>query len=1037
MSNAANGNFPACGGPGFLRALAFTALLLASAALSTRTAHAATLPAFPTSFIDTTYSLPTGGSTVAVHSGGNLQAAINNAHLGDVIVVDAGAIFNAPITLPNKTTGSGWIYIVSSAYTSLPAPGNRVSPADAVNMPKILVADVNSYSAVQTSAAGGAHHYRFVGFEFGLAAGSNASTVNGYYLYDVTIGGQGETSTAQLPHDITFDRCYFHGDPTLGARRGLQLDAIRGAVIDSYFQDFKAVGYDTQAVWALNTPGPLKIVNNYLEAAGENILFGGDDPTINGVIPSDVEIRGNHFFKQTSWIGSSWTVKNLIELKLGVRVLIEGNIFENNWLAAQDGEGIVITPRNQNNTAPWSATQDITVRLNKILNVGKGMDISGTDDTFSSQFTHRVLVENNVFNVTALQGASDRVFQFTHGADNVTIRHNTGFILPNHGVSVIASDQDGSIAISPKGNLLDFRDNLLSVGLNGGFYGDATGEGTVGLNQFFTNYTFLKNAIYGSSFYGVVKAALYPANNFFPTSSSTVGFVNYTDPATNFAGGNYALAASSPLKNAASDGLDVGADFGAIATATSCASAGACLAPPPPPDVTPPAISGVGATAIVFNGATIVWTTDEGATTRVDYGLTSAYGSSTTVNTTMVTSHSQALTGLTALTLYHFRVTSRDAAGNSVTSGDFTFTTAPTPGASLGLSATSVDFGGESMNTTSPVQTVIATNTGGASLTISGVAVASPFSQSNNCSTLASAATCTISITFAPAVAAGALNSTVPAAGTLSVSSTAPGSPKSIPITGTAEKSLVTHYYRSILSRAPDQAGHDFWQGEAARVAGLGANVNETWFALAMSFYRSPEYAAFGRNNAGYVADLYNTFFNRAPDAAGSTYWLGQMSQGMPRESVLLAFLFSQEFANFTQAIFGNTAVRPEMDMTMDMYRGILQRLPDSAGFTFFLGQFRQAQCSGAGAVRSEANTVSQQFFSSPEYANLNRSNAQYMSDIYNAIMRRGPDVAGINFWVQQLNGGAQTRDQVRQQFVQSTEFNNRVTNVINAGCTQ
>jgi hypothetical protein len=132
----------------------------------------------------------------------------------------------------------------------------------------------------------------------------------------------------------------------------------------------------------------------------------------------------------------------------------------------------------------------------------------------------------------------------------------------------------------------------------------------------------------------------------------------------------------------------------------------------------------------------------------------------------------------------------------------------------------------------------------------------------------------------------------------------------------------------------------------------------------------------------------------------------------MPRESVLLQFLFSPEFANFTQSQFGNAQVRPEIDMTMDMYRGILQRLPDNSGFTFFLGQFREAQCSGADAVRSEADSMSQQFFDSPEYGNLQRTNAQYMSDIYNAIMRRGPDLDGIKFWIAQLDSGAQTREQ-------------------------
>ena len=58
-------------------------------------------------------------------------------------------------------------------------------------------------------------------------------------------------------------------------------------------------------------------------------MFGGSDPVISGVIPSDIEFRRNHFFKPTSWKGK-WMIKNLIEIKSAQRVLIEGNIFENN-----------------------------------------------------------------------------------------------------------------------------------------------------------------------------------------------------------------------------------------------------------------------------------------------------------------------------------------------------------------------------------------------------------------------------------------------------------------------------------------------------------------------------------------------------------------------------------------------------------------------------------------------------------------------------------------------------------------------------------
>jgi Domain of unknown function (DUF4082)/Bacterial Ig-like domain/Bacterial Ig domain len=94
-----------------------------------------------------------------------------------------------------------------------------------------------------------------------------------------------------------------------------------------------------------------------------------------------------------------------------------------------------------------------------------------------------------------------------------------------------------------------------------------------------------------------------------------------------------------------------------------------------PPDTTPPVISSVQATV---NGtrATITWITDENADTQVEYGPTTNYGSSTPLNSTLVSAHSAALSGLTLNTGYHYRVKSRDSWGNLSVSNDFTFTAA-------------------------------------------------------------------------------------------------------------------------------------------------------------------------------------------------------------------------------------------------------------------------------------------------------------------------------------------------------------------------
>ncbi|MEQ1499820.1 MAG: dockerin type I domain-containing protein [Parcubacteria group bacterium] len=99
-----------------------------------------------------------------------------------------------------------------------------------------------------------------------------------------------------------------------------------------------------------------------------------------------------------------------------------------------------------------------------------------------------------------------------------------------------------------------------------------------------------------------------------------------------------------------------------------------------PPDTTAPTISAIASSAITTTGGTVTWTTNESSDTQVDYGLTTTYGQSSTLNTTLVTSHSVALTGLSSNSVYNYRVKSRDAAGNLAISANQTFTTsAPVP----------------------------------------------------------------------------------------------------------------------------------------------------------------------------------------------------------------------------------------------------------------------------------------------------------------------------------------------------------------------
>jgi hypothetical protein len=90
----------------------------------------------------------------------------------------------------------------------------------------------------------------------------------------------------------------------------------------------------------------------------------------------------------------------------------------------------------------------------------------------------------------------------------------------------------------------------------------------------------------------------------------------------------------------------------------------------------PPTISGTSINNVTATGATVQWTTNEPATSQVLYGLTTSYGSATTQDPSLVTSHSQTLTGLTPNTTYNCQLVSVDSLGNQVTSKNLTFTTA-------------------------------------------------------------------------------------------------------------------------------------------------------------------------------------------------------------------------------------------------------------------------------------------------------------------------------------------------------------------------
>ncbi|HEX8719522.1 MAG TPA: DUF4214 domain-containing protein [Pyrinomonadaceae bacterium] len=534
-----------------------TALALCAFALAPRVASAATLN---------------------VASGGDLQAALNAAQPGDTIVIQAGASFAGPVTLPNKNTASAeWITVrTSTPDSALAAATGRVSPADSPLLAKIISPGTGE-AALQT--APGAHHWRLIGLEFRTAV----PWAQVYDLVKLGASDSAQDTSEEVPHHFLLDRCLVTAFPTQTLKRGVALQSAETTITGCYIAGFKSEFQDAQAIAGWNGPGPYHIVNNYLEASGENLIFGGATPAVAGLIPTDIEIRRNHFFKPLSWrqgdpsyAGTRWSVKNLLELKSARRVVIEGNVFENNWNDVNWGYGALnLTVRGDSGS--WATLEDVTITNNVIKHVGFAVNVVGKDTYQPSGRGRGLRIVNNLFfDVNGARWSEDGVFVKITDMPDVTVEHNT----------VLHTGSDVQVYGAPSENFV-FANNLMAHN-SYGIIGTGVSSGRATITQYFPGSTFRRNVISGRGG-GEGYPNYYPADNFYPASLDDAGF-------TNPAGEDYSLSPSSPYRNQATDGKDIGCDFAAIAAAMRPPAPAPTPTPtpvatptpaPPPPAATP------------------------------------------------------------------------------------------------------------------------------------------------------------------------------------------------------------------------------------------------------------------------------------------------------------------------------------------------------------------------------------------------------------------------------------------------------------------
>jgi len=540
-----------------------------------------TISVVPASLFDTVAELPRSVPTFDMaasraYTGGDLHQPTNATELntlltggtlagqtlkrGDRIELTPGSVYSATAVTfplpalagtPNPSDMSTFVHFRGAPVASLPMLGYRTDASDKATVGVLRCAGTGAGARILRAALDAK------GWVLDTVAwdGGSSTSCAGY----VELGNYSTASSAsQYCSWMVVNQCI--GTATFANQivRNLAVSGTNIVVRDGHYENGGYSGGDDQAINIQHGVGPYLITNNFIQAGAEGFMCGGVNAAVYDANPQDLTITRNHIYRPPSWNsaasgvwdGNTRVQKNLLELKFGKYVLIEGNVFENYWCASGQKYALKLKSTSNGSLDPAQEVSNVTVRKNYLKNCASFFDVFDRDDPYTPNgitLAQRFSIHDNV-----VDGVGNPTMPQTMVAV-MSIRCALAWIFNNtiipHPSATGYSLISGDASQAPFTDML-FQNNI-GPRLNNGYRNGGLAEGAASLTRWpscVANY----NTLIGNP-----NLAVYPANTYKTASVATAGFVNA-------AAGNYRLSGSSPLLGTGVGGGDPGADIDAV-----------------------------------------------------------------------------------------------------------------------------------------------------------------------------------------------------------------------------------------------------------------------------------------------------------------------------------------------------------------------------------------------------------------------------------------------------------------------------------------